>query len=124
MSEALDHLAGRVTADPTFLAHPLAAYARSEGLDDSALAGRLGLNVADLSRLRLCRAPRPEPADFRADLTAVATRFGIEPTTLMAVVRHGQGVTTLQEAPPPAATPGFMLAARDRDPPADSKDSP
>jgi hypothetical protein len=117
VSEALDHLARRVTADPTFLAHPLAAFARSAGLDDTALAGRLGCGLADLARLRLCLAPRPDPADFRADLATVATRFGIDLGTLMAAVRVGEGVIHLHQVPRPAGEPGFLLAARDRDPP-------
>lgn len=116
MSEALELMAGRAAGDPFFLAHPLAAFAQSERLDDPALAARLGCEVADLPRLRLCRAPRPDPADFRADVQAVAAAFGIDPRGLAAAVRHGEGLTRLRKEGRAAAAPGFLLAARDADP--------
>ncbi|MDB5308365.1 MAG: hypothetical protein JWO38_2567 [Gemmataceae bacterium] len=117
MSDALRHLATRVTADPFFLAHPLAEFARSEGLDDPGLAARLGCRIEDLTLLRLCRAPRPEPKEFRADLAAVAARFGLDSGALAAAVRHGQGLATLRSASRPDGPPGTLLAARDDDPP-------
>src|SRR5262249_59305673 len=95
MSEALDHLANRVAADPFFLAFPLAEYARSERLDDSALAAALGCRVEDLTLLRLCRMPRDDPAGFRADTAAIAERFGIAPAKLADAVRRGQGLARL-----------------------------
>lgn len=55
----LARLAARAAADPHFLAHPLAAYARRHGLDDAQLAARLGVPPAALPHLRLCPAPRP-----------------------------------------------------------------
>lgn len=112
MSEALNHLAGRVAGDPLFLANPLAEYARSESLDDAGLAAALGCAVDDLARVRLCRAPRPAPDAFRADLAAVATRFGIGTAVLTRVVRLGQSLAELRGAPT-ATEPGFLLAARD-----------
>ena len=116
MSEALDHLAARVAADPFFLAHPLAEFARSERLDDPALAAHLGCRVEDLTMLRLCRAPT-DSAEFRADVAAVAGRFGIDPTALAEAVRLGQGLAELRQAAPAAAEPGVLLAARDADRP-------
>ena len=80
-------MAARVAADPFFLAHPLAEFARSGRLDDPALAAHLGCRVEDLTPLRLCRAPRPGPAAFRADVAAVAGRFGIAADRLAAAVR-------------------------------------
>src|SRR5688572_8918031 len=98
-------MAARVSTDPFFLAHPLAEYARSERLDDPALAARLGCRVEGLTRLRLCRSPRPDPAEFRADVAAVAERFGIDPATLAAAVRLGQGLAGLRDVAP-AGEPG------------------
>lgn len=117
MSGALDHMAARVAGDPFFLAHPLAEFAKSERLDDPALAARLGCRAEDLTPVRLCRAPRPDPADFRADVAAVAARFGIDPGALAGAVRRGQGLARLREQAPAAAEPGMLLAARDADPP-------
>ena len=59
MSRSLARLAARAAADPHFLAHPLARYAAAAGLDDAALAARLGVPLAALDALRLCPAPRP-----------------------------------------------------------------
>lgn len=117
MSAALDHLAARVGTDPLFLANALAEYARSEGLDDDALAAVLGCARAELTPLRLCGAPRPE--HFRADAEAIAGHFGIDPNTLVAVVRRGQSLARLRAVQSPEKAPGFLLAARDegRDPP-------
>lgn len=119
MSTALDHLAERVAADPEFLASALAEYARSEGVDDAGLAAALGCAPADLTRLRLCGNPRPDADRFRADVAAIAGRFGIDPATLAKVVRRGQALAQLRAAQPSEVSPGFLLAARDddRDPP-------
>ncbi|MDB5306940.1 MAG: hypothetical protein JWO38_1142 [Gemmataceae bacterium] len=119
MSDALRHLAVRVETDPFFLAHPLAEFARSERLDDPALAARLGCRPDDLTLLRLCRAPRPDPDGFRSALTRVATRFGLDPGVLAAAVRHGQGLATLRATARADAAPGTLLAARDDPPPAE-----
>jgi len=115
MSAALDHLAERVKSDPWFLAHPLAEYARSAGLDDAALAERLGCPVAGLSAVRLCRAPQPDTV--RADLTAVAERFGLNLLALLAAVQHGAGLARLREGTKAGADAGWQLAARDRETP-------
>jgi hypothetical protein len=113
MSEALDHLAARVRDDPFFLAHPLAEYARSAGLDDAGLAAALGCRAGDLTALRLCRAPAGDPAQFRADVGAIAGRFGIPPARLADAVRRGQNLARLRAVAPGATEPGFLLAARD-----------
>jgi hypothetical protein len=113
MSEALDHLANRVATDPFFLAFVLAEYARAEKLDDSAVAAALGCRVEDLTPLRLCRAPRPDPTDFRADVGAIAGRFGIAPGKLAEVVRRGEALSRLRVAAPTTAEAGWVVAARD-----------
>lgn len=119
MSAALDHLAARVATDPLFLANALAEYARSAELDDAGLAAALGCPAADLTRLRLCGAPRTDADQFRADVAAIAGRFGIAPTKLAEAVRRGQSLARLRAARPGAVESGFLLAARDddRDPP-------
>ena len=114
MSAALDHLAARVGTDPRFLANALAEYARSESLDDDGLIAFLGCAPADLTRLRLCGAPRQDC--FRADVDAIAGQFGISPHTLTEVVRRGQSLAQFRAAQPAEAHPGFLLAARDHEP--------
>lgn len=116
MSDALDHMAARVAADPLFLANALAEYARSENLDDEGLAAALGCARRDLTRLRLCAAPRAEADLFRADAEAIATRFGIDPRTLTAVVRRGQSIARLRAIPLIPTESGAVIAARE-DPP-------
>jgi hypothetical protein len=113
MSAALDHLAARVATDPLFLAGALTEYARSEGLDDDGLAKALGCERAQLTRLRLCSVPRPEPEQFRADVLAIAERFGIAPNTLTAVLRRGQSLSRIRASQTAGVEPGFLLAARD-----------
>ncbi len=119
MSTALEHLAARLTSDPLFLASALAEYARSEQLDDEALARALGCTRSDLTRLQLCGVPRADAEQFRADIATIAARFGIECDTLAAMVRRGQSLARLRSKQAEAAEPGFLLAARDdaREPP-------
>jgi hypothetical protein len=117
MSAALDHLAARVATDPLFLANALAEYARSEGLDDAGLAIALGCPVADLTRLRLCGAPHGDREQVRAGVAAIAARFGLDPSALAAIILRGQALARLRAAPPAQVEPGFLLAARDAEPP-------
>jgi hypothetical protein len=124
MADSLQALAARAEGEPFFLGSVLAAYARSERLDDAGLAAALGCRGEDLAMIRLCRAPRAEPPEFWEDVQAIAARFGTDPERLAAVVKHGRVVLRLQAARP--ADGAGLLAARDREPepPADSPEVP
>lgn len=111
MSKSLEALARRVANDPFFLASVLAAYARSEHLDDAGLAETLGCSAAVLTALRLCRAPRPAPRAFQQDVDRLAERFGVDADRLAEVVRYGQALPRLQAGP--ASAQGFLMAARE-----------
>ena len=117
MTDPLADLAAKAAGDPFFLGFALAEYARAEGLTDDRLAARLGCPAESLTMLRLSRAPRPDPAGFRADVERVADRFGADPGKLASVVRQAEAVTRLREAGSVTAEAGFFLAARDGDPP-------
>jgi hypothetical protein len=146
MSDSLQALARRAEGEAFFLASLLAAYALTEGLDDTGLATALGCSGEDLTMLRLCRAPRSAAEEFWDDVLRIAERFRLEPGRLAEVVKRGSVVRRLQSAPPAG---GFLMAARDRiqpvedcpltsdpsppqqgrgegeaDPPADSEDQP
>jgi hypothetical protein len=114
MADPLEALAARAEREPFFLAAPLAAYARSEGLDDAGLAAALGCRREDLVMVRLCRAPRDEPPAFWEDVQYVAERFGLDPQRLGEAVKHGRVVLRLQAARPDT---GGLMAARDGDEP-------
>ncbi len=108
-----DRLAERASVEPFFLGFRLKAFAAREHLDDAALAARLGCPVTALAQVRLCRAPRLESsAAYREDVTAIATKFGLNPVALAEAAKA---------APPEAlaragstAPAGAVLAARDR----------
>jgi hypothetical protein len=110
--DALDALAARAAGDPFFLASLLAAYARSEELDDAGLATALGCPVTELAMIRLCRVPRTDPKEFWEDVHQVAGRFGLNADRLAEVVRRGRVVTRLREAQP-SPEGGYLMAARD-----------
>lgn len=110
MSNPLEPLARHVMDDPFFLAPVLAAYARSEGLDDAGLAAALGCPLDKLAALRLCRAPRAKPRAFREDVAEIAGHFGLDAERLTEVVRHGEALRRMQAS---AGGRGFLLAARD-----------
>lgn len=115
MSDALESLAARAESDPAFLAWLLAAYARGERLDPAGLAARLGCRAEDLTRIRLCRAPRIETDEFWEDITTIAERFGMDPDRLAEVVKRGRVLARWQAGQ--AKTGGSLMAARDRDEP-------
>ena len=113
MSPRIEALARRVESDPFFLAFSLASYARSERLSDAALAVRLGCDRDQLSRIRLCRRPRPEPALFQEDIARVAAAFNISGDVLAQAVRRADALSALR--PAPSHNAGLLMAARDRE---------
>jgi len=118
VSDALESLARRVASDPFFLAAPLARYALRHGLDDAALAARLGCRPEVLTDLRLCRNPHPEAPRFWQDVERIATHFGLDAARLAETVRSGQGLLRLAQQPEARAedAAGYLMAARDEEP--------
>jgi hypothetical protein len=112
MSGELDDMARRVRDDPFFLAAPLERYARSEHLDDAALAARLGGDAGALTRLRLCRNPDAESPAFWRDVERIAGHCGVDGDALAEAVRHGQALLAVQGV---AGEAGFLMAARDEE---------
>src|SRR5262249_24804368 len=98
MNPYLLHLAQRVAEAPDFLASALAAYARSERLEDAGLAERLGCSVETLTHLRLCRMPRAQAPLFWQDVEQIAQRFAVTAEVLAEVVRRGQSLFHLRPA--------------------------
>lgn len=119
MSDPLAELAAKAAGDPFFLGFLLAEYARVERVTDDQLAAHLGCPAGNLSVIRLCRAPRPDPDGFRADVERVADRFGADAGKLAAVIREVEGTIRLRQVGPATAEAGYFLAARDGDPPGD-----
>jgi hypothetical protein len=114
MTDPLVSLAAFVADRPFFLASLLGPFAHSERLDDISLARRLGCVVEQLPMLRLCRAPRSDPAGFREDMAAIAGHFRLDEMALREAVKCGWAIRQLREAIPPRA--GVLMAARDREP--------
>jgi hypothetical protein len=111
MSDPLADLAARAAGEPFFLASLLAAFARSEGLDDAGLAAALACPPGKLTLLRLCRAPGSDPDEFWEDVSRVAEHFALDAQRLAEAVKRGRVVVRMQAARPAAG--GFLLAARD-----------
>src|SRR5438105_13995373 len=118
MGTHFERLAQRVQSDPFFLAAPLSCYAKSEHLDDDALAVRLECDRDALTHLRLCRNPEPMPPHFWQDIERIAARFQIDPHRLAEIVRFGQGLLQVRSAGQTVAdqTTGFLVAAREEEP--------
>ena len=117
MKDHLDRLAERVKGDPFFLGAPLKVYAQSEQMDDQALAKKLGCDVRDLAKLRLCRNPRSEAPVFWRDVKTIAEHFEMDSDQLAEVVRYGQNLLPLPTHDDSATEKesGFFMAARDDD---------
>ncbi len=110
----LRRAAERAGDRPFYLASALLAYARAERLDDAGLAAALGCDPARLPALLLCRRPTGEGAVFRADVEAIATRFGLSAVRLAQVIRRANALVAFQGSAP-AQPGGLLAAARDRD---------
>jgi hypothetical protein len=82
--ERLTHAARAAQDRPAYVAWALAQVQIREGLSDDALAARLGIATVDLPRLALCLRPRPD--QWAEDLAQIATRFGLAPEPLAAVL--------------------------------------
>ncbi len=119
MSDPLEALAVRVDASPFFLGRVLLAYADSESLDEAGLARALGCAPRVLALLRLCRAPREAAPELGQDLDEIGDRFGVDADRLLSVVRRGQALLRLQAVAP--AAHGFLMAARDAEPPREDR---
>lgn len=111
LRQAAERAAGRAF----FLASVLLPYAEAEGLDDAALAERLGCRPVDLARLLFCRRPRREAPHFRADVERIAAAFGLAAERLAELVRAADAVSAFRAAAPRAES-GWLAAARDRGP--------
>lgn len=110
MNEPLERLALEAERRPFFLSHLLALYSRAEGLDEAGLADSLGSTPEQLTQLRLCRAPHTDRR-FDADVSRLASYFGLDWQKLANVVRYGQALIQMRDACP--TRPGMLLAARD-----------
>ncbi|HLW00262.1 MAG TPA: hypothetical protein VKT82_16465 [Ktedonobacterales bacterium] len=110
---SLARLAQGARERPTLLAGLLFAYQQQEGLDEQKLAAFLGCDDAALPKLALCRRPRQQIPAFREDIERIAQYAGVNPLSLMKLVRAVETRAALQHAadvPPP-----LLLAARDHD---------
>ncbi len=109
--------AERAGRHPFYLSASLLAYARSEGLDDAGLAASLGCDLDTLPALLLCRRPTGGGAVFRADVEAIAARFGIDAGRLARLIRDADVLVSLQGAATDRndRNGGLLAAARDRD---------
>jgi hypothetical protein len=112
MNNEISRLAERVTGDPFFLASALQDYARSEELNDEALAQLLGCSQETLALLRLCRRPRSEAVSLQMDIDRIVTRFNVQGNIIAEVVRRANVIEALRRAA--TQTPGLLMAARDR----------
>jgi len=112
--DLLRRAAERASQRRFYLASSLLAYARAAGLDDAGLAAALGCDPARLPALLLCRHPTVEGTMFRADVEAIARRFGLEPARLGRVIRNADSLVALRDAAPDERG-GLLAAARDRE---------
>src|SRR5581483_9178236 len=109
--------AERAAERPFFLASPVLTYARAEGLDDIGLAAELGCDVASLPALLLCRRPTGEGRVFRAEVEAIARRFGVSAARLGQILRTADALAAFERAGSDQHG-GLLAAARDREAPA------
>jgi hypothetical protein len=114
MANHLEHMARRLEDDPFFLACPIKLYARSEGLNEEAMAAGLKCSTSSLVMVRLCRSPPVESDTFYDDIERIASKFSLDAERLAEAVRRGQALFHMTTGAKPSRT---LLAARDGDTP-------
>lgn len=113
--DLLRRTAERARTRPFYLAASLLAYADAERLDDAGLAAQLGCVPASLPALLLCRRPSGEASVLRADVQAIAQRFGLNATRLVGLLRRADALVVHRKALLAPIEGRFLAAARDRD---------
>ena len=104
-------VAARLAESPKFMAWVISKYKEFEGIDDHAVARKLGLDVNGLNHLAL--SGRPRDMLFTEDLETIATRHKIDQLALAELVRRVEAVETFRTYQGVAAS-GLLAAARDR----------
>lgn len=118
-------LAARRAADwPHMFAGIIASYLELNGLTEEELCSQLGCDGPTLDLLRLCSRPDPEPYAFSVDIERIAKKFGLDASSLAAIVREVDATDAFRassQAQEDGQTPflstsgGMLKAARDRD---------
>jgi len=114
MDNLLEKMSQTTRDEPYFLGYILEAYSEAARIDEALLSHELGCRPEDLVRLRLCRAPAEATEDFRRDVESIARYFGIDAKVLARIVKQGRVARLLSQASA-TPTPGYLLAARERD---------
>jgi transcriptional regulator with XRE-family HTH domain len=115
----LRHAAQRALQHPFFLAADLEDFRQQRGMQEADLARFLQCTHQTLPRLALCRRPNPESPAFYSDIQRIASALGVDPTSLVRLIREVTALRALQESGPAASTEtgrGLLLAARDAEP--------
>jgi hypothetical protein len=115
MMDPVRAMAERARREPYFLGWVLERYAQAERLDEAGLAAALGCEAVALTDLRLCRAPRLDPAGLTEDVRRIAEVFRLDAGQLLAIVKRAAVLGRLQDAPSPDGRPTYLMAARDRE---------
>jgi len=88
-------------------------YASIEHLSREEVAAKLGCDVHTLEWLALCK--RPSVDRFADDISRITTRFTIEPSKLIHIIRSVDVLKDMRERTNAAEHKRFLLAARDHD---------
>ena len=118
-------LAHRLRTNTEYMAGVLAIYQGHERLSDEALADRLRMPAAMLTRLALCKRPRSGDLDFADQVRHLASYTGMNAGHLASLIRQvealeavktlpGQEVARETAAQPAQTDLGWLAAARDR----------
>jgi hypothetical protein len=124
-SRHLMRLAQKLRTDRTYLASIIAAYQRQERLNETELANRLSMNIAQIPRLALCKRPFSESSKFAEQVRQIAAFVGADQTALAQLIRQVETLEQFHTLPgagaadtekqPLARSSGLLAAARDRE---------
>src|SRR5439155_5495036 len=103
-------MVNRARQNTFLLGRTLSEYEQANGLNDAALAAKLGCTREALSRLALCRCPDDRDPSFAKDVQAIASFAPCSANALIGIVRQVRALHALREQP--ATSAGLLMAAR------------
>jgi hypothetical protein len=112
---------------PLFIAGDLLLYGSLNGMAATSVSSYLNCTLNGFYRLGLCKKPDSLSPSFRSQVEKIAFYVGAHPQRLGSLLREADSVRAMQAVNPSqlsSPVAGFLMAARDKEAPANAADKP
>jgi hypothetical protein len=109
----LSLLAAKSSKDDAFLGWALEQFSKSYDYSTANLADYLGCSEEQLHKLALCLLPHENDQQFLSKVERISSRFEIEPSKLLQLIRESTAIARLVTNQR-SAIETMLLAARDK----------